>query len=153
MNLDSIFKILPDGVLCRELKLLYVSGRLFEALENRDIDKMPLTKIEKMFLKWAMNQWKKSEHAKQFVQQRETMKLWATKLAITGADNEREVIYPTHPTFTIPDSSQYIPPSIRANLGEVGVAVQDPSRKKAHSEILQAYEDYNRKKREKSGTE
>jgi len=150
MNLDTIFKILPDGVLCRELKLLYISGRLFEALESRDINKMPLTKIEKMFLKWAMKQWKKSESAKQYVQDREAMKLWATKLAITGADNEREAVFPAYPTFSIPDSS-YIPPSIRANVGTVGVAVQNPTGAKSSSEILQAYEDYNRQRQKTKG--
>jgi hypothetical protein len=150
MNLDTIFKMLPDGVLCRELKLLYMSGRLFEALESRDINKMALTKIEKMFLKWAMKQWKKSESAKQYAQDREAMKLWATKLAITGADNEREAVFPTYPTFSIPDSS-YIPPSIRANVGTVGVAVQNPTGAKSSSEILQAYEDYNRQRQEAKG--
>jgi hypothetical protein len=148
MNLDTIFRHLPDGVLCRELKLLYVSGRLFEVLEGRDINKMPLTKIEKMFLKWAMKQWKKSEQSKQYAQDREAMKLWATKVAITGEDREKPYIPTlTHPTFSIPDSS-YIPASIRANVGTVGVAVQNTGRAQSSSEVFQAYEEYNREKKE-----
>jgi hypothetical protein len=147
MNLDTIFRHLPDGVLCRELKLLYVSGRLFEVLEGRDLDKMPLTKIEKMFLRWAIKQWKKSEEAKLYSQKREAMKLWATKVAITGENCEKPYVpHLTHPTFSIPDSS-YIPPSIRANVGEVGVAVQNTRGTKDCSEVFQAYEEYNREKK------
>jgi hypothetical protein len=152
MNLDTIFRHLPDGVLCRELKLLYVSGRLFEVLEGRDINKMPLTKIEKMFLKWAMRQWKKSEELKQYTQNREAMKLWATKVAITGEDREKPYIPTlTHPTFSIPDSS-YIPPSIRANLGEVGVAVSNTTGKTTHSEVFQENEERNRQRNKEEGT-
>ena len=151
MNLDTIFKHLPDGVLCRELKLLYVSGRLFEALEGRDISKMPLTKIEKMFLRWAIKQWKKSEKAKQYVQDREAMKLWATKVAITGEDYGVHPKFPTSPTFSIPDQS-YIPPSIRANVGTVGVAVQNSTGAGVGSQVFQEIENYNRQRKEREGT-
>jgi hypothetical protein len=148
MNLDTIFKMLPDGVLCRELKLLYVSGRLFEALEGRDLDKMPLTKIEKMFLKWAIKQWVKSEKEKLYVEGRKELKHWATKYAITGQDPESQHPYfprTPNPTFSIPDQS-YIPPSIRADVGEVGVAVSNTTGKTTYSEVFQTYEDYNRKR-------
>lgn len=108
---------------------------------------MPLTKIEKMFLKWAMKQWKKSEQVKQYVQDREAMKLWATKVAITGEDHEKPYVpHLTHPTFSIPDSS-YIPPSIRADVGEVGVAVQNSTGARDRSEVFQTYEGYNREKK------
>ena len=114
MLLDTIFKKLPDGVLCRELKLLYVSGRLFEAFQMRDINKMPLTTIEKMFLKWAMRQWKKSEDAKKYAHNREEFKHWATKLAITGRD---EVI-----ESGVINSNPYIPYIPRTKSG-----VEDPA--------------------------
>jgi len=113
---------------------------------------MPLTKIEKMFLKWAMKQWKKSEQVKQYVQDREAMKLWATRVAITGEDNEREAVFPTYPAFSIPDSS-CIPPSIRANVGEVGVAVQNSTRTRDCGEVFQAYEGYNREKKKAESAE
>lgn len=148
MNLDTIFKMLPDGVLCRELKLLYVSGRLFEALEGRDLDKMPLTKIEKMFLRWAIKQWKKSEEEKLYAEKRTELKHWATKYAITGQDPDPQHPYlprTTGPTFSIPDQS-YIPPSIRADVGEVGVAVSNAAGKTTYSEVFQTYEDHNRKR-------
>ena len=152
MNLDTIFRILPDRVLCRELKLLYVSGRLFEVLESRNIELMPFTKVEKMFLRWAIKQWKKSEDNKKYVQNREAMKLWATKVAITGEDRERPYIPNlTNPTFTIPDQS-YIPPSIRANLGTVGVALQKFDGKISCSEVFQEVENLYQQRKAKDDT-
>jgi len=158
MNLDTIFKLLPDGVICRELKLLYVSGRLFEALEGRDLNKMALTKIEKMFLRWAIKQWKKSEEEKLYAEKRTELKHWATKYAITGEDPDWVVarakeawLRAPNPTFSIPDQS-YIPPSIRANLGEVGMAVSNTTGKTTHSEVFQENEERNRQRNKEEGT-
>ena len=142
MLLDTIFKKLPDGVLCRELKLLYVSGRLFEAFQMRDINKMPLTTIEKMFLKWAMRQWKKSEDAKKYAHNREEFKHWATKLAITGQDEVIESgVINSNPYIP------YIPPPIRANVGTVGVALQNTTGKTTCSKVFQSSEEHNRQRR------
>jgi hypothetical protein len=123
-TIKKLIHLLPNGVFCRELKLLYESGRLVDGFSFKNIDEMGLTTIEKIFVKWAMKQWKKQVL-------REEVKAWATKLAITGKDEENEIrrarIY-----------QGVSPTPLRINSGKVDQSIQDARREEDRRAILQA---------------
>jgi hypothetical protein len=56
--MDKLLDLLPDRVFCREIKLLYKSGRLVDGFYGKDLDLMALTRFEKMFVSWAMRKWR-----------------------------------------------------------------------------------------------
>lgn len=94
----------PDWFICKELKLIYASNRLAEAVELRDLhEHMAHTKLEKLVLKRAFKQLRKEKA-------RERLKEWMVKYAMTGQDlrveeelarQEREM-RTQRPTFTVP---------------------------------------------------
>ncbi len=111
MSLVSVLmQKLPDRLICKELKLLYASNRLAEAVELRDLhEHMALTKLEKFILNRAFKQLRKEKA-------REKLKEWMVKYAMTGQDmrveeelarQERETRKSTtnpYPHFTLPPS-------------------------------------------------
>lgn len=123
--MDKLIDLLPDGVFCREIKLLYKSGRLVDGFYGKDLNLMALTRIEKMFVQWALRRWRE-EH------KRKELKEWATKLAITGKDDNEETFRPTFNTipYTGKDSS------IRLGLAEMELAMEDARRKAKSSGVL-----------------
>jgi hypothetical protein len=123
--MDKLIDLLPDGVFCREIKLLYKSGRLVDGFYGKDLNLMALTRIEKMFVQWALRRWRE-EH------KRKELKEWATKLAITGKDDNEETFRPTFNTipYTGKDSS------IRLGLAEMELAMEDARRAAKSSGLL-----------------
>lgn len=123
----KLYKLLPNKFFCGELKLLFESGRLtdFFSVERftSDPNSMALTKIEKMFVRWAVRKHYRST-------ERDILKQQMLKYAITG---ESEYDSPNTKAYYGPA----IPPSIRAYPTEVGVALQDPGRKEAGSGMVQ----------------
>lgn len=97
----------PDWLICKELKLLYASNRLAEAVDLRDLhEHMALTKLEKFVLKRAFKQLRKEKA-------REKLKEWIVRYAMTGQDlrieeelarqeRQEKLIHPSRPTFTMP---------------------------------------------------
>tara|TARA_R100000995_G_scaffold83394_1_gene59186 strand:- start:15 stop:350 length:336 start_codon:yes stop_codon:yes gene_type:complete len=61
---SQVVKRIFKPFICKELYLLYESGHLEDymlialAVENEEIDKMALSKIEKIFVSWAMKRYK-----------------------------------------------------------------------------------------------
>lgn len=120
----KLYKLLPNKFFCGELKLLFESGRLtdFFSVERAIYppNDMALTKIEKMFVRWAVRKHYRST-------ERDILKQQMLKYAITGEIHG-------------PNTGKYnpaIPPSIRIDPTEVGVALQDPGRKEAGSGMVQ----------------
>ena len=80
--LEPIFKL----VICKELFLLYECGYLVDYFGNEDgtlkgdLDRMALTKVEKMFVSWGLKRWKQ-KHYKKF---RKDLKLDMLSYTITG---------------------------------------------------------------------
>lgn len=126
--IKTLIPILPDGVFCRELKLLYKSGRLVDGFMFKDYE-MGLNTIEKMFVRWALKQWKKQVL-------RGEMKAWATKLAITGKDDHG--IPTTHNDLRRSIYQGTSLASIRANTTAMGQSVQDARGEEDRRAILQA---------------
>ena len=126
--LNKVIDYLPDGVFCRELKLLYKSGRLVDGFIYKDFDEMALTRFERMFVSWAIRKWRDENR-------RQEMKAWATKLAITGKEeNEQEIPF-TH--NTIPFTGKVQPPaSIRLSIAEMELALEDARRKAKSGGLL-----------------
>lgn len=120
--IKTLIPILPDGVFCRELKLLYKSGRLVDGFMFKDYE-MGLNTIEKMFVRWALKQWKKQVL-------RDEMKAWATKLAITGKDDNHEF------RRTVYQGTS--PASVRVNATTLGQSIQDTRGAEDRRAILQA---------------
>lgn len=121
-----LIPILPNGVFCRELKLLYKSGRLVDGFMFKDYE-MGLNTIEKIFVKWALKQWKKQVL-------RDEMKAWATKLAITGKDDHevrRNRLYQGTAN-----------PSLGVISGKVEQSIQDARREEDRRTVLQAVRAY-----------
>lgn len=121
----KLYKLLPNKFFCGELKLLFESGRLtdFFSVERATYppNDMALTKIEKMFVRWAVRKYYRST-------ERDILKQQMLKYAITGEIGHG------------PNTGKYnpaIPPSIRIDPAEVGVALQDPGRKEAGSGMVQ----------------
>lgn len=115
--MDKLIDLLPDGVFCREIKLLYKSGRLVDGFYGKDLNLMALTRIEKMFVQWALRRWRE-EH------KRKELKEWATKLAITGKDDNEETFRPTFNTIPYTGKNS----SIRLGLAEMELAMEDARR-------------------------
>jgi hypothetical protein len=129
---NKIIDYLPDGVFCREIKLLYKSGRLVDGFYGKDLDFMALTRFEKMFVSWAIRKWREENR-------REELKQWATKLAITGKDDhaESKVAIPfTHNTIPFTGKQMQPPPSIRLSLAEMELAMEDARREAESSGLL-----------------
>ena len=126
--MDKLIDLLPDGVFCREIKLLYKSGRLVDGFYGKDLNLMALTRIEKMFVQWALRRWRE-EH------KRKELKEWATKLAITGKDDNEETFRPTFNTIPYTGKVQP-PPSIRLGLAEMELAMEDARRAAKSSGLL-----------------
>ena len=128
--LNKVIDYLPDGVFCRELKLLYKSGRLVDGFLYKDFDAMALTRFERMFVKWAIRKWREEN-------KRQEMKAWATKLAITGKeDSDAPTGIPfTHNTIPFTGKVQP-PPSIRLSLTEMELALEDARRKAKSGGLL-----------------
>lgn len=128
--LNKVIDYLPDGVFCRELKLLYKSGRLVDGFIYKDFNEMALTRFERMFVSWAIRKWREENR-------RQQMKAWATKLAITGKE---ESDAPTGIPFThntIPFTGKVQPPpSIRLSLAEMELALEDARRKAKSGGLL-----------------
>lgn len=123
----KLYNLIPNKFFCGELKLLFESGRLtdFFSVERftSDPNSMALTKIEKMFVRWAIRKYyRKSE--------RDLLKQQMLKYAITG-----EMGYDSSNVKTF--YSPAIPPSIRADPTEVGVALQDTGGKKNSGKVVQ----------------
>lgn len=123
--MDKLIDLLPDGVFCREIKLLYKSGRLVDGFYGKDLNLMALTRIEKMFVQWALRRWRE-EH------KRKELKEWATKLAITGKDDNEETFRPTFNTIPYTGKNS----SIRLGLAEMELAMEDARRKAKSSGLL-----------------
>jgi len=126
-TIQKLIHLLPNGVFCREIKLLYKSGRLVDGFSFKDINEMGLTTIEKMFVKWALKQWKKQVL-------REETKAWATKLAITGKDDNairRAKLY----------QGTTIAP-LGTNSSTMGQSIQDARREEDRRAVLQAVKTY-----------
>lgn len=121
--MDKLIDLLPDGVFCREIKLLYKSGRIVDGFYGKDLDRMALTRIEKMFVQWALRRWR--DHNK-----RKELKEWATKLAITGKDDSED---PFKPTYNQPKSENS---SVRTTLGEMELALENARRAAESSGVL-----------------
>lgn len=125
----KLYKLIPNKFFCGELKLLFESGRLTDFFSVERVthppNDMALTKIEKMFVRWALRKYyQKTE--------RDILKQQMLKYAITGEKeyapfDERIPFKPKGPT---------IPPSIRVDPTKVGVALQDPGRKEASSKMV-----------------
>ena len=85
--LEPIFKL----VICKELFLLYECGYLVDYFGNEDgtlrgdLDRMALTKVERMFVSWGLKQWKQ-KHYKKF---RKDLKLDMLSYTIKG-DGKRK---------------------------------------------------------------
>lgn len=129
--LNKVIDYLPDGVFCRELKLLYKSGRLVDGFIYKDFDEMALTRFERMFVSWAIRKWRKEN-------KRQEMKAWATKLAITGkedSDATEEIIF-THNTIPFTGKIVKPPASIRLSLAEMELALEDARRKAKSGGVL-----------------
>ena len=118
----NILDLIPNRLLCGELKLLYKSGRLqdFFSFERMiDPNHMALTKIEKMFVRWAMRKYYRNT-------ERELLKQQMLKHAITGGHRfESTVKIPQ--TFT----------SVWTDPGKVGLALQDPGGKEISGKVVQ----------------
>lgn len=123
--MDKLIDLLPDGVFCREIKLLYKSGRLVDGFYGKDLNLMALTRIEKMFVQWALRRWRE-EH------KRKELKEWATKLAITGKDDNEETFRPTFNTIPYTGKNS----SIRLGLAEMELAMEDARRAAKSSGLL-----------------
>lgn len=123
--MDKLIDLLPDGVFCREIKLLYKSGRLVDGFYGKDLNLMALTRIEKMFVQWALRRWRE-EH------KRKELKEWATKLAITGKDDNEEAFRPTFNTIPYTGKNS----SIRLGLAEMELAMEDARRAAKSSGLL-----------------
>ena len=123
--MDKLIDLLPDGVFCREIKLLYKSGRLVDGFYGKDLNLMALTRIEKMFVQWALRRWRE-EH------KRKELKEWATKLAITGKDDNEETFRPTFNTIPYTGKNS----SIRLGLAEMELAMEDARRAAKSSGVL-----------------
>lgn len=123
--MDKLIDLLPDGVFCREIKLLYKSGRLVDGFYGKDLNLMALTRIEKMFVQWALRRWRE-EH------KRKELKVWATKLAITGKDDNEETFRPTFNTIPYTGRNS----SIRLGLAEMELAMEDARRAAKSSGVL-----------------
>ena len=123
--MDKLIDLLPDGVFCREIKLLYKSGRLVDGFYGKDLNLMVLTRIEKMFVQWALRRWRE-EH------KRKELKEWATKLAITGKDDNEETFRPTFNTIPYTGKNS----SIRLGLAEMELAMEDARRAAKSSGLL-----------------
>ena len=128
--LNKVIDYLPDGVFCRELKLLYKSGRLVDGFIYKDFNEMALTRFERMFVSWAIRKWREENR-------RQEMKAWATKLAITGKEDSdaTEGISFTHNTIPFTGKVQP-PPSIRLSLAEMELALEDARRKAKSGGLL-----------------
>lgn len=128
--LNKVIDYLPDGVFCRELKLLYKSGRLVDGFIYKDFNEMALTRFERMFVSWAIRKWREEN-------KRQEMKAWATKLAITGKEDSdaTEGIPFTHNTIPFTGKVQP-PPSIRLSLAEMELALEDARRKAKSGGLL-----------------
>jgi hypothetical protein len=118
----NILDLVPNYLLCGELKLLYRSGRLQDFFTLLEPDHMALTKIEKMFVRWAIRKYYRGV-------ERELLKQDMLKCAITGerSDSQKE-FRPYIPPFP--------PPSIRADTEKVGLALQNPGGKKTSSKVV-----------------
>lgn len=122
--MDKLIDLLPDGVFCREIKLLYKSGRLVDGFYGKDLDWMALTRIERMFVQWALRRWREENKRKE-------LKEWATKLAITGKDDGNEDPFKfTHNQHKSENSS------VRATLGEMELALENARRAAESSGVL-----------------
>jgi hypothetical protein len=126
--MNKLLDLLPNRVFCREIKLLYKSGRLVDGFYGKDLDLMALTRFEKMFVSWAMRKWREEN-------KRQELKEWATKLAITGKDENAD---PFVPTFnTIPYTGKNTNASLRLSLAEMELAMEDARRKAESSKVFQ----------------
>lgn len=123
--MDKLIDLLPDGVFCREIKLLYKSGRLVDGFYGKDLNLMALTRIEKMFVQWALRRWREENKRKE-------LKEWATKLAITGKDDNEETFRPTFNTIPYTGKNS----SIRLGLGEMELALENARRAAESSGVL-----------------
>jgi hypothetical protein len=123
--MDKLIDLLPDGVFCREIKLLYKSGRLVDGFYGKDLNLMALTRIEKMFVQWALRRWREENKRKE-------LKEWATKLAITGKDDNEETFRPTFNTIPYTGKNS----SIRLGLAEMELAMEDARRAAKSSGVL-----------------
>lgn len=123
--MDKLIDLLPDGVFCREIKLLYKSGRLVDGFYGKDLNLMALTRIEKMFVQWALRRWREENKRKE-------LKEWATKLAITGKDDNEETFRPTFSTIPYTGKNS----SIRLGLAEMELAMEDARRAAKSSGVL-----------------
>ena len=85
--LEPIFKL----VICKELFLLYECGYLVDYFGNEvgtlrgDLDRMALTKVEKMFVSWGLKRWKQ-KHYKKF---RKDLKLDMLSYTIKGDEKRK----------------------------------------------------------------
>lgn len=124
----KLYKLIPNKFFCGELKLLFESGRLtdFFSVERftHPPNDMALTKIEKMFVRWALRKYYRNT-------ERDILKQQMLKYAITGEKEYAPFDDPFKP------KSPTIPPSIRVDPTKVGVALQDPGRKEAGSKMVQ----------------
>jgi len=82
----DLLNLIPNPLVCRELKLLYRSNRLVEYFAfdihtyNDKVNSMALTKFERMFVSWAVKKyWRTSK--------RDRMKQEMIEYAITGGVN------------------------------------------------------------------
>lgn len=81
-----LLRLVPNRIICRELKLLYKSNRLVEFFESNIYthsgkkNSMALNKFERMFVSWAVKQHHKTT-------ERERLKQEMIEYAITGTTN------------------------------------------------------------------
>ena len=62
---SQVVKRIFRPFICKELYLLYDSGYLEDYMESdfKEINQMALSKLEKIFISWAMKRYKESEYA------------------------------------------------------------------------------------------
>lgn len=77
---DFLLKYAPNWAICREIKLLHANNRLIEAFLLKNPSTMALTKLEKFVIKRAFKELRRKK-------ERELLKQWAVKYALTGTDD------------------------------------------------------------------